>query len=90
MKNKNKQLEGLIKDKLKQTGVSDSWMKAHLIIDTYENNDKTDAIANSDQYLIGYVEGDLRDPWNDDKDDNYCQYCGDEITKESYHYKCWK
>ena len=76
MKDKNKQLEGLIKDKFKQTGVSDSWMKAHLIIDTYENNDK--------------VDGDLRDPWNDDKDNNYCQYCGEAITKESYHYKCWK
>lgn len=40
MENKNKKLEGLIKDKLKDKGVSNSWMKAHLIIDVMDNDEE--------------------------------------------------
>ena len=39
IKEKNKQLEGLIKDKLKKDGVSESWMKEHLVVDTMDNDE---------------------------------------------------
>jgi hypothetical protein len=39
IKEKNKQLEGLIKDKLKENGVSESWMKEHLIVDTMDSDE---------------------------------------------------
>ena len=39
IKEKNKQLEGLIKDKLKKDGVSESWMKEHLVVDTMDSDE---------------------------------------------------
>jgi hypothetical protein len=39
MENKKKKLEESIKDKLKRNGVSDSWMKDHLIIDVMDGAD---------------------------------------------------
>ena len=36
---KNKQLEELMKDKLKQNGVSESWIKDHVIVDGPDDED---------------------------------------------------
>tara|TARA_Y100000361_G_scaffold11512_1_gene9185 strand:- start:5145 stop:5321 length:177 start_codon:yes stop_codon:yes gene_type:complete len=51
---KNKKLEKSIKDKLKTNGVSESWMKDHLIVDGLEDEDDECPFCGPKENCNGY------------------------------------
>ena len=43
------EFEKLVKEKLKQDGINEEWMKKHLIIDTITDEDIEELIGNKDE-----------------------------------------